>query len=232
MKKTLEGLAAKIEHYESRAEEKAKLLVLRGIAHDLLSPVSQVQMYLATLEHQMSFDEFAKDTVFEIKSSLLKLSLIASQVKTLNEVVTTDESLNLSERVKTEVEELQKNEAIASKGIRLNLKIEESLIPTPLSTTEVTRILQNLIGNAADASNPGSDIQVTVGRNGVHSLLTIEDSGHGIPEHLHEKVFEPDFTSKPSTGTGLGLFIVKHICEQKQGSVSLESSRGQGTKTM
>lgn len=230
LKNTLEGLAAKIEHYESRAEEKAKLLVLRGIAHDLLSPVSQVQMYLATLEHQINFDELAKDTVSEIKSSLEKLSMIASQVKTLNEAAMPHETLNLSERVKAEVEELQKSETIAAKGIRINLEIEENSILSSLSSTEVTRILQNLVGNAADASTSGMDIQVTVGRNGLNSVLTVEDSGHGIPEHLHEKVFEPDFTSKPSTGTGLGLFIVKHICEQKRGSVSLQSSRGQGTK--
>lgn len=230
LKNAIEGLTAQIEHYESRAEEKAKLLVLRGVAHDLLSPVSQVQMYLATLEHQVSFDDLAKDTISEIKFSLQKLSMIASQVKALNEVVTPNESLNLPERVKTEIEELQKNEAIASKGIRLNLKIEEESISSALSTAEVTRILQNLVGNAADASSPGSDIHVTVGRSGDHSILAVEDSGHGIPEHLHEKVFEPDFTSKPATGTGLGLFIVKHLCEQKRGSVRLQSSRGQGTK--
>jgi signal transduction histidine kinase len=187
-------------------------------------------MYLATLEHQMSFDELAADTVSEIKTSLQKLSMIASQVKALNEVANPNESLNLSVCVKNEVEELQKNESISTKGIRLNLTVEAENICAPLSATEVTRILQNLVGNAADASNPGSNINVAVARKGSQSVLTVEDKGHGIPEHLHEKVFEPDFTSKPSTGTGLGLFIVKHICEQKRGTVSLQSLRGQGTK--
>ena len=80
LKNAIEGLTSQIEHFESRAEEKAKMLVLRGIAHDLLSPVSQVQLYLATLEHQVNFDDFAKDTLSEIRSSLQKLSMIASQV--------------------------------------------------------------------------------------------------------------------------------------------------------
>lgn len=230
LKNTLEGLAAQIEYYESRAEEKAKLLVLRGIAHDLLSPVSQVQMFLATLEHQVSFDELAKDTILEIKSSLKKVSLIASQVKTLNETSQTSELSNLSETVKTELAELQKNDSLNSKRIQLHLNVDNESILSPLSTAEITRILQNLVGNAADASTPGSKIQISVDQNLEHTILSVEDSGHGIPEHLQEKVFEPDFTSKPSTGTGLGLFIVRHICEQKQGSVTLKSSKGHGTK--
>lgn len=230
LKNAIEGLTAQIEKYENRAEEKAKLLVLRGIAHDLLSPVSQVQMYLATLEQQISFDEFSTDTIAEIRVSLKKLSMIASQVKTLNESEVSSGTLNLSKSVTAEVEELKKNEIIISKNLQLNLDVKENQVLSSLSNTEVVRILQNLVGNAADASQVGAKINVTVGREGSQSFLTVEDSGHGIPDHLREKVFEPDFTSKPSTGTGLGLFIVKHICEQKQGSIVLKSKRGQGTK--
>lgn len=230
LKRAIEGLTTQIEDYENKAEEKAKLLVLRGVAHDLLSPVSQVQMYLATLEHQATFDECASDTISEIKSSLQKLSALASQVKALNEVSMVAETSDLVERVKVEVEELRKSERIRLKDLRLELQISDRSVSSSLSQTEVSRIIQNLVENAADASEPGAEIRVLVGQDGSHSILAVEDSGHGIPEHLLEKVFEPDFTSKPSTGTGLGLFIVKHICEQKEGTVSLQSKRGEGTR--
>jgi signal transduction histidine kinase len=58
----------------------------------------------------------------------------------------------------------------------------------------------------------------------------VADSGEGIPKHLHKKIFEPDFTTKPATGTGLGLFVVKHICEQREGFIELESGPTRGTK--
>lgn len=228
LRDAIEGLTAQIELYENRASEKAKMLVLRGIAHDLLSPVSQVQLYLATLEQQMKVDPSASDTLSEIKTALRKVSLIASQVKALNENSQKESALNLSEAARLEVESLQKHESLKVKNIRLNLSAANN-VQSPLSRSEVARILQNLIENAADASISGAEITVKVDQQGESSIISVADHGCGIPHHLQDRIFEPDFTSKPATGTGLGLFIVKHICEQKNGSVSVVSKQNQGT---
>lgn len=228
LRDAIEGLTSQIERYESQASEKAKMLVLRGIAHDLLSPVSQVQLYLATLEQQMKVDPSASDTLNEIKTSLRKVSMIASQVKTLNDNEPRENLLDLSEAARLEILSLQKNESIKAKNIQLSLSAAAGVL-APLSRSEVARILQNLIENAADASNAGAEIVVKVERQGESSVLSVADQGCGIPTHLYDRIFEPDFTSKPATGTGLGLFIVKHICEQRKGSVSVESRQDQGT---
>lgn len=228
LKEAIEGLTTQIEQYESRASEKAKMHVLRGIAHDLLSPVSQVQLYLATLEQQMKVDPSATDTLEEIKTALRKVTMIASQVKTLNDNSQDEAPLNLSEAARSEVESLQKHESLRAKNIRLNLAAADN-VPAPLSRSEVTRILQNLVENAADASAPGAEISVKIERQGDSSVLSVADHGCGIPAHLYDRIFEPDFTSKPATGTGLGLFIVKHICEQRNGSVNVVSRQDQGT---
>lgn len=227
LRDALNGLTSQIERFESQASEKAKVLVLRGIAHDLLSPVSQVQLYMATLEQQMKFDPSSKDTLIEIKSALKKVAMIASQVKTLNEFEDT-ELLNLSDVTKFEIESLQKHDSIKARDIKINLTTNGD-VQAPLSRAEVSRILQNLVGNAADASGDGATIDVSVGRQGADSILSVTDRGCGIPVHLQDRIFDPDFTSKPSTGTGLGLFIVKHICEQKNGSVHVVSHKDQGT---
>lgn len=228
LKEAIEGLNAQIEQYESRASEKAKMLVLRGIAHDLLSPVSQVQLYLATLEQQLKVDPSANDTLDEIKAALRKVAMIASQVKTLNEADQDNDLVNLSEVVRSEIESLQKSEPLKSKNIRLNFSAAAN-VPAPLSHSEVARILQNLVENAADASISGEEITVKVDRQGSSSVLSVADRGCGIPAHLHGRIFEPEFTSKPATGTGLGLFVVKHICEQRNGSVNVVSNQNQGT---
>lgn len=228
LKDAIEGLNAQIERYENKASEKAKMLVLRGIAHDLLSPVSQVQLYLATLEQQMKVDPSSNEILFEIKESLKKLSMIASQVKTLNENSEPEEGLDLSKAAKSEVEILKKHESLKSKNIRLQFSAADN-VQAPLSRSEVTRILQNLVENAVDASGTDSEIIVKVDKKGEQSVLSVEDQGCGIPAHLHKQIFDPDFTSKPSTGTGLGLFIVKHICDQRNGSVSVVSEQDQGT---
>jgi signal transduction histidine kinase len=230
LKEAIEGLTEQIEVYEDKAGQRAKMLVLRGIAHDLLSPVSQVQLYIATLEKQLHLDPSAEETLAEIKDSLQKVSMVASQVKALNESSDAAENIDLTATTKIEVASLQKSERIADKKIQLDLSLEkDDELLAPLSRAEVARILQNLVENAADASAPGARIQIALSSQGGKSLLSVRDTGHGIPVHLQGRVFEPDFTSKPSTGTGLGLFIVKHICEQKNGSVELSSVPDEGT---
>jgi nitrogen-specific signal transduction histidine kinase len=61
--------------------------------------------------------------------------------------------------------------------------------------------------------------------------ITVEDNGTGIPEHLHQRIFEPSFTTKPTDrGTGLGLAISKDIVEDHDGELSLESHPGHWTR--
>ena len=59
-------------------------------------------------------------------------------------------------------------------------------------------------------------------------LVTISDSGSGIPEAMHEKIFMPNFTTK-SSGTGLGLAISKGIVEKAQGKIWFTTAANKGT---
>lgn len=231
LKEAIEGLNAQIEQFESKAGHRAKTLLLRGIAHDILSPVAQVQYYLATLKKRFPSDSTAEDILSEIKTSLRKVSMIAAQVKSLNENADPVPSINLSEAVQAEIDLLQKDDGLRGKGIMLDLsKGQATPIFAPMTRAEVGRILQNLVQNAVDASAPGSSIAISISQKPGWSTLSVADKGEGIPKHLHEKIFEPDFTTKPATGTGLGLFVVKHICEQREGLIELESGPTRGTK--
>ena len=60
---------------------------------------------------------------------------------------------------------------------------------------------------------------------------SIEDNGNGIPEDKLEKIFEPNFTTK-SSGTGLGLAMVKRMIEDYKGEISIRSKEGKGTTLM
>ena len=229
LKESIEGLNSQIEKFEDRASEKAKMLILRGVAHDVLSPIAQVQLYLATLEKKLISHKDLEDLLMEMKVSLRKVTMIASQMKSLNEEVMAIEPLNLTNVIEEEIENLKKNNEIKAKAININFLSDQKEVLAPISQIEVSRILQNLVQNAAHASLPNTTISIRVEKHTNKSLISVMDKGCGIPSHLQKKVFEPDFTSKPSTGTGLGLFIVKHICEQRDGFVELQSSLNEGT---
>lgn len=91
------------------------------------------------------------------------------------------------------------------------------------------RILTNLVNNAVQAMPDGGKLTIRTYRDGCHIVLTVEDSGTGIPEEIKPRLFTPLFTTK-SKGQGFGLAVVKRMSEALGGTVSFESEKGKGTK--
>lgn len=228
LRQALEGLHVQIENFEKTATDKARLLLLRGIAHDLLTPVARLQLYIGTLEGGIDREKNA-DTLEEIRDSLTLVTGIASQVKTLNDLDAPIEETELVAAANQEIRALRDSKALAQKSIKLEFHSALLNLASPFSRTEIARILSNLVQNSADASAPGSIVNVEVGQSRNGAFLSVTDSGCGIPEYARERVFDPDFTLKPGTGTGLGLAIVKYICERRSAHIELLSQVNSGT---
>jgi PAS domain S-box-containing protein len=101
---------------------------------------------------------------------------------------------------------------------------------------ELRQLLANLLVNAVDAMADGGSLQVRVaagrdwstGRDGVH--ITVADNGSGIPGDKLRQIFEPFYTTKKDTGTGLGLWVSRGIVEKHGGSIRVRSrAHGRGT---
>ena len=229
LKNAIEGLNNQIERYEKTATDKAKLLLLRGIAHDILTPVARLQLFLATLEHNIDKVKNA-EVLADIQDSLKKVTNIASQVKALRDIELISENSDLVAAAADEVNALKDSEEIVAKAIKLDFKSDIPISFTSFSRTDVSRILSNLVQNAADASAKGSLVNVSIGSVDGKTFLSVEDRGCGIPEQSRGRVFDPDFTLKPATGTGLGLAIVKYICDKRSAKIELESELNRGTK--
>lgn len=230
LKDAIEGLNLQIDRFENEASHKAKMLVLRGIAHDILEPVSQLQMGIASLEHFVPKDSTVDDIFGDINKSIQRVSSIATQVKSLNSNGQSAKWIDLIRVTDDFVKSQRQTPEAQQKEIQLAFYHAPLVeLYSPLSSTEITRLLQNLIQNAIHASPPNSEIKVTVKVESQFVIITVEDHGCGIPEHLQRNVFEPEFTTKYGIGTGLGLSIVRHICEQRGGSVKLKSNVNVGT---
>ena len=96
-------------------------------------------------------------------------------------------------------------------------------------------IIYNLCDNAIRYNKPGGSVRVNIGMHGEHVLLTVKDTGIGIPKESQERVFERFYRvdksrSKQTGGTGLGLAIVKHIVAQHHARLDLKSQVGVGTE--
>jgi len=94
---------------------------------------------------------------------------------------------------------------------------------------KILQVALNLLRNALQATREGGTIRVGVHREGDRARLEVADDGVGIaPEHL-ARIWEPFFTTKGDTGTGLGLGIVKRIVEEHGGTIGVESAPGRGS---
>jgi signal transduction histidine kinase len=94
------------------------------------------------------------------------------------------------------------------------------------------QVIYNIAHNAIEASPPGGKVRIAASIGDQTLQVTITDQGGGIPEQMRSKIFEPFFTTKTGSttgGLGLGLSISKSIIEALQGSISYDTTIGNGT---
>ncbi|MFO7960061.1 MAG: ATP-binding protein [Nitriliruptoraceae bacterium] len=99
---------------------------------------------------------------------------------------------------------------------------------------DVEVILKNLVGNAVQYNQPGGSVSVSIESRRGQQVLTVSDSGIGIPQQDLARIFERFYRvdtarSRETGGTGLGLSIVRHAIERHGGSIRVESLLGEGT---
>lgn len=221
----LSGLKAEIDALEYNARQQGALTTLRGVGHDILNPVARMKRLLGLLEVGESSEHFAS-----LRANLRRLSSYAEQLKliykrqsgeNIDEAPVTDVSREIRELAR---ELLGDPEAIEKK-VRLEVEIVDGCsarIPAPA----LGRVVENLCSNSIHASDMGATVTLRVTPNGDSVSIRVEDKGFGIPTNFQTKIFEPDFTTKTNRGTGLGLYVVKHVCEQYGGKISFCSEPG------
>jgi two-component system NtrC family sensor kinase len=94
------------------------------------------------------------------------------------------------------------------------------------------QVVLALAMNALEATPPGGEVTITAGpgNGGTSVILSVADTGCGIPEEDQGRIFEPFFTTKPAgKGVGLGLAVVYGIVTRHQGRIQVASKTGSGT---
>jgi signal transduction histidine kinase len=118
---------------------------------------------------------------------------------------------------------------IVPSNIQVSISVNENLTKFEADPSITRRILTNLMQNALQAMPNGGQLTLSAQKKGKKAILTIEDTGVGIPDELKSKMFKPLFTTK-AKGQGFGLPVVKRLVEAQGGKISFESKEGKGTK--
>lgn len=229
MLRQLEQSADKLAQTE---RESAWREMAKQVAHEIKNPLTPMKL---RVQHLLkSWSDGNQD--FESKLKNFSQSM-TEQIDTLSDIAT--EFSNFAKMPKSEITAFDMVQLTSSviDLFRENEQIKISFRPYHVNNPNVLadksqtiRCLNNLLTNAIQAMperNRGT-IDVAIRNFGNHLLVRIEDNGIGIPEDQRKNIFVPNFTTK-STGSGLGLAMVKNIMTGIGGNIWFRSKSGRGT---
>ncbi len=209
-----------------------------NVSHELRTPLSSIKGFAETLLAGGLNDEknragFVKsiedqaDRMTRLVENLLQLSAIESGRHPPH-----FEPLSLGEIVQDVWRGLKP--LADRKKASFVVELDEGLPKVSADRGQLRQVLTNLVENAVKFSQEGGQVRVAAKVESGTLLVSITDSGPGIPEKDLPRVFERFYRvdkarSREMGGTGLGLAIVKHIIEAHHGSVGVESAEGQGS---
>ena len=205
-----------------------------NVSHELKTPLQSIIGCAELLENGLVKPEDTSHFIGNIKNEATRLvSLIndiirLSQLDEDSEIAT--ESVDLVE-VANEVAEVLSASA-AKKQVQISVNGDSCAINGV--RRYLYEILYNLCDNAIRYNNAGGKVDVNVKRDGENTVVSVSDTGIGIPPEHHSRIFERFYRvdkshSKETGGTGLGLSIVKHAVAYHHGKLKLDSTPGKGT---
>lgn len=205
--------------------------IAAGVTHEIKNPLNSLsintQMLLRELSVQFGPDSSTVETASLIKQEIYRINNILEEfVKfaKLPEPQFIDNDVN---HVIAEVVDLISLSAQQS-GIRIKLSLQENIPAFKFDARQFKEVLINLAQNAARAMKNGGAIEIKTHKADDNVIITVSDTGEGIPQKNLEKIFSPFFSTREG-GLGLGLSIVQRIVESHGGKINCLSKVGEGT---
>ncbi len=224
------GVLNELDLKRKRAEEsliRAEKLAAAGrlsatIAHEINNPLASVTnlLYLArTADDPDKSSEYIRTAEDELR----RAAEIAKRTLAFYRDDTQPVDVNLSILAREVLDRFHSRLSGAQIRIETDLRSTANVRARP---GEIRQILANLLVNAIDAVESGSDrsIGIAVRDSSGSVQLVVRDNGVGIPSEQLHRVFEPFFTTKKDVGTGLGLYVSRQLAEKNGGYLQLESS--------
>lgn len=215
-----------------------------NVSHELKTPLTSISGYAELIETGMASETDIVRFAHGIRSSADRLLTLINDIIRLSELDGSEkepvfELLNLREVAESCVENLRRN---AEKS-EVTLKVCGEDCRVQGDRQMVEELIYNLCDNAIRYNNAGGSVTVSTnickspeeGRKVGSVILSVQDTGIGIPKEHQDRIFERFYRvdksrSKSTGGTGLGLAIVKHIVEKLGATIELESEPGRGTE--
>jgi two-component system phosphate regulon sensor histidine kinase PhoR len=206
-------------------------------SHELKTPLTSIRGYVELLENDMAVDEkMRKNFLARIKKEANSMTNLINDILMISRLETKEAEVIMSEvRICPLLNEVCSSLEPLAREYQIELKSNCRPFTMTANAEQLRELFSNLITNAIKYNKPGGKVEVTIAAEAKELVLTVKDTGVGIPEDAKQRIFERFYRvdkgrSKKVGGTGLGLSIVKHIVNYYEGSIEMESQLAVGTK--
>ncbi len=208
-----------------------------GIAHEINNPVAIMVEEAGWIQDLLDegLDKF--DNKHEIQRALTQIRSQGTRCKDI-----THKLLSFARKIDPTIKRVALNGLVQEMvllceqrakfaNVHIKTNLSDSIQDVAASPSELQQVFLNLINNAIDAMDPGGgELNITTRMDNGVVLVSIADTGCGIPKANLSRIFDPFFTTKPvGKGTGLGLSIIYGIVNKMGGGITVKSVLDEGT---
>lgn len=223
---------------ENRLIQAAKLAAVgemaAGIAHELNNPLTSVTGFAElALEGMPEGSETHTDLEMVLREALRARDVVRRLLDFARQSESTRARASLNNVIE-DVVALSRH-LIHTSAVELSLDLEEELPWTSVDVNQMKQVLLNLVHNALQAMPDGGEMEIKTKTASRHHrdwvIVSVRDTGVGIPQLEQARIFEPFYTTKGNQGgTGLGLSVTYGIVTDHGGQIDVESQPGAGSK--
>ncbi len=200
-----------------------------GVAHEVGNPLTAISSLVQVCQRKTD-DEFLQDQLKKVREHIQRINKIVRDLVDFSRPSSMQaENVQINEIVESAVGLLKHDARCRDVDFKMNL--DEDLPLVSCVPDQIHQVLVNLLLNAVDAMKEVKDPHVTITTESQDEqvVMSISDVGKGIKEEHKSHIFEPFFTTKGvGSGTGLGLSVSHGIVNKIGGSISVESTYGEG----
>lgn len=235
MSESLRHREEELERARSGAEAAERLAALgtlaAGTAHELNTPLGTIAILAGELAAQLEGPR--RDEAEDIRRQVRRCKEIITKMMAPRggDELEEPKEIELAPVVEAAVRRWQDGRPGPRPVLTIDPRVARARARLAVHAFE--QAVANLLDNAAEATEgrPSRQVRVALDRQGNLLRLSVADNGVGVPEPLLRRIGEPFFTTKePGRGTGLGLYLARHVVERQGGEMTVSSTQGRGTQ--
>lgn len=236
----LSGIALMMRATDREARlAQAKANFVANVSHELKTPLSLLSLFSEILElGRVKSEEKRMEYYRVMRYESRRLNQVIDNILDFSKIEAGRKTYNFADGDMAEVIENVLSSyryQIANSGFDVQTNIQPGLPPVAIDRDAMAQAISNLLDNAIKYSRDVKQLSITTDQRGSDLSVEIADRGIGIPRAEQERIFEKFYRVGNGLvhdvkGSGLGLSLVKHIIKAHQGTISVESDVGQGSR--